>query len=276
MLCSPSNGSNHPDEVFSMSCPRVRWYFALVVSIVAGLACGDYGQSTSPPPLSQKLLPPTLVVRAPFLLAPRGLRAEAVRWGPAHDGVEQSASAVIGPDGGSLAIGGADFSMTIPAGALTEPTAITVVARGGAYVVYDMFPHGLKFRQPVTVVQGLSTTAAYGTAKVNSLRTAYLRAGSERISAKGFAAAAELPAATTYFYGADRTAETQEWILEHFSRYILVSGVWQEVDDDDQGEDENGGGGHDSDGGDVRVESIGPGTIPNESLPSDSLPPENR
>ena len=38
MLCSPSNGSNHPDEVFSMSCPRVRLYFALVVSIVAGLA----------------------------------------------------------------------------------------------------------------------------------------------------------------------------------------------------------------------------------------------
>ena len=131
MLCSEFESSNHPVEVFTMSCPRLRLYSALVVSIVAGLACGDYGQSTSPPPLSQKLLPPTLVVRAPFLLAPRGLRAEAVRWSPAHDGVEQSVSAVIGPDGGSLAIAGADFSMTIPAGALTKPTAITVVARAG-------------------------------------------------------------------------------------------------------------------------------------------------
>ena len=224
-----------------MSYPRVRLYFALVVSIVVGLACGDYGQPTSPPSLSQRLLPPTLVTRAPFSQAPRGVRVEAVRWGPAHSGVEQSVSAVIGADGGSLAIPGADFSMTIPAGALTEPTAITVVARGGTYVVYDMFPHGVKFRRPVTVVQGLSTTAAYRTVKINSVRTAYLRAGRERISARGFAAAAELPEATTYFYGADRIAETHEWILSHFSRYILVSGVEQEVDDDedDQGDDNN-------------------------------------
>lgn len=267
MLRTQSKSSNHPVEVFTMSCPRVRLHFALVVSIVAGLACGDYGQSTSPPPLSQKLLPPTLVMRAPFSIAPKGLRAEAVRWGPAHSSVEQSVSAVIGPDGGSLALAGADFSMTIPAGALTAPTAITVVAKGGAYVVYDMFPHGLKFRQPVTVVQGLSTTAAYGTAKVSSVRTAYLRAGSERISSKGFAVAAELPAATTYFYGADRIAETQEWILDHFSRYILVSGVWQEVedDDDDQGEnDEND------------LQSYSGGALPIDSLhaPIDSL--ENR
>ena len=231
-----------------MSYPRVRLSFALVVSIVVGLACGDYGRPTSPSPVSQTFTP-TLVTRAPFSLAPRGLRAEAVRWGPAHSRIEQSVSAVIGPDGGSLAIAGADFSMTIPAGALTEPTAITVVAKGGAYVVFDMFPHGLKFRRPVTVVQGLSTTAAYRTAKVSSVRTAYLRAGSERISAKGFAAAAELPAATTYFYGADQIAESQEWILSHFSRYILVSGAWLEVDDE---EDEGG------------------------VIHSDSLPPENR
>ena len=257
-----------------MSYPRVRLSFALVVSIVVGLACGDYGQPTSPPPLSQRLLPPTLVTRAPFSLAPKGLRAEAVRWGPAHSGVERSVSAVIGPDGGSLAIAGADFLMTIPAGALTAPTEIMVVAKAGAYVVYDMFPHGLKFRLPVTVVQGLSTTAAYRTAKVNSVRTAYLRAGSERISAKGFAAAAELPAATTYFYGAERIAESQEWILSHFSRYILVSGSWLEVDDDEDG----GGSGNGASGGDeVKVESIGVGMIHTDSLfHTDSLPLENR
>lgn len=245
-----------------MACPRVRLYFALVVSIVAGLACGDYGQTTSPPPLSEKLLPPTLVVRAPFSVAPRGLRAEAVRWGPAHPSAEQSVSAVIGPEGGSLSITGADFSMTIPAGALTEPTAITVVAKAGAYVVYDMYPHGLKFRQPVTVVQGLGTTAAYRSAKVTSVRTAYLRAGRERISADGFATAAELPAATTYFYGAERIAETQEWILSHFSRYILVSGVWVEVDDGTEGG--------------ATVGSIAGGTVPTDSLPAPIVPLENK
>jgi hypothetical protein len=235
MLSDVSKGSTHPVEVFTMSCPRVRLTFAMVVSIVAGLACGDYGQPTSPDPISQKLLPPTLVVRSPFSLAPRGLRAEAVRWGPAHRNVDQSASALIGPDGGSLSIPGADFSMTIPAGALTSPTTITVVARAGIYVVYDMYPHGLKFRQPVSAVQGLSTTAGYGTSKISAVRTAYLSAGNERISAKGFASAAELSAATTYFYGAERIAETHEWILNHFSRYILVSGVWTEVEDVEEG-----------------------------------------
>jgi len=269
MLCSDRKAAITPSRFSPMSCPRVRLYFALVVSIVAGLACGDYGQPTSPPPLSQKFTP-SLVVRAPFSLPPSGLRAEAVRWGPAHSRVEQSVSAVIGRDGGSLAIPGADFSMTIPAGALAGPTAIRVVAKGGAYVVYDMFPHGLKFRLPVTVVQGLGTTAAYRTEKINSVRTAYLRAGHERISAKGFAAAAELPAATTYFYGSDQIAETHEWILNHFSRYILVSGAWLEVEDDEGGDGDGGDGV--SDGGDeVKVESLGGGVIH-----SDSLPLENR
>ena len=230
-------GSNPPVEVFTMSCPRARRYFALVVSIVAGLACGDYGQSTSPPPISRKLLPPTLVVGSPFSLVPKGLMAEAVRWGPAHESVEQSVSAVVGPDGGTLSIPGADFSMTIPPGALIEPTTITVVAKAGMYVVFDMYPHGLKFRQPVTAMQGLSTIAGYGTPNGNSVRTAYLPDGKELISRAGFASATELQAVTTYFYGAEPIAETQEWILNHFSRYILVSGVWTEVDDDDDEED---------------------------------------
>jgi hypothetical protein len=241
-----------------MSCPRLRLNFALVVSILAGLACGDYGQSTSPPPISPKLLPPTLVVRSPFSLVSRGLRAEAVRWGPARTNVEQSVSALIGPDGGTLSLPGADFAMAIPAGALAEPTTITVVARAGVYVAYDMYPHGLKFLRPVTAVQGLNSTAGYGSAKVSSVRTAYLATGNERISAKGFASAAELPAATTYFYGARPIAETHEWILSHFSRYILVSGVWEEVDDT---EEDNSG------------DSIGGNAFPIDSLrtPIDSV-----
>jgi hypothetical protein len=223
-----------------MSCPRLRLYFALVVSIVAGLACGDYGPSTSPTPIAEKLLSPTLVVRSPFSVVPKGLRVEAVRWGPAHQRVEQSVSALIGPDGGTLALPGADLSISIPGGALSELTTITVVARAGMYVAYDFYPHGLNFLRPVTAVQGLSTTAGYGTSTVSSVRTAYLRAGNERISARGFASAAELTAATTYFYGAQPIAETHEWILNHFSRYILVSGVLEEVDDEDDDDDNSG------------------------------------
>lgn len=211
---------------------RVRLYVALIASMVAGFACGDYSRSTSPLAVDGKASRPTLIVTSPFSLVPHGSMAQAVKWGSTHENIDQRASAVIGPDGGTLSLPGADFSMMIPPGALIKPTRITVVARGGSYVVYDMFPHGLKFLQPVTAVQGLSTTAGYGTPEGNAVRTAYLSGGKERIRLDGFASAAELQRATTYFYGAQPIAETQEWILAHFSRYILISGVWVEVPDD--------------------------------------------
>jgi hypothetical protein len=234
-----------------MSAPRARRYFALVVSILVGVACGDYSQSTSPAPVPPKQLPPTLVVSSSFSLAVAGTMAEVIQWGPAHYTGDQTVSAVVGPDGATLTLPGADFSMTIPAGALSEPTAITVVAKAGAYVVYDMFPHGLQFLKPVTAVQGLGTTASYGTPYGNSVRTAYLSEANDQITPDGFASPAELPATTTYFYGAQPVAETQEWILNHFSRYILISGVWVQVDDD----------------GDDTIQSIGGGALPNAAAP---------
>jgi len=155
-----------------------------------------------------------------------GARARAVRWGPAHSRVEQSASAVIGPDGGTLSLPGSDFTMNIPSGALSDPTTITVVAKGGPHVAYEMLPHGLQFLEPVTATQGLQNTATYGTDAGNAIRTAYLPEGSDAIDADDSASPSELQAATTYFYGAKPVAETQVWIINHFSRYILISGVW--------------------------------------------------
>lgn len=210
---------------------RVRRYFALVMSLVAGLACGDYSQSTAPPPAARKVVP-SFVLSSPFKMVPHGSLAQAVRWAPSHRQVDQSVSAVIGPEGGTLSLPDADFSMTIPAGALVIPTTITVVAKGGPYVVYDMLPHGLKFLQPVTAVQGLSTTAGYGTPAGKWVRSAYLPDGRDQIRRDDFASPVELQRNTTYFYGATPIAETQEWILNHFSRYILISGVWTQVDDD--------------------------------------------
>lgn len=216
---------------FTMPGSRVRRYFALVMSMVAGLACGDYSQSTSPPSAARKVVP-SFVLSSPFKMVPHGSLAQAVRWGASHRQVDQTVLALIGPDGGTLSLPEADFSMTIPAGALVIPTTITVVAKGGPYVVYDMLPHGLKFLQPVTAVQGLSTTATYGTPAGKWVRSAYLPDGNDQIRRDDFAAPVELQRNTTFFYGARPVAETQEWILNHFSRYILISGVWTEVADD--------------------------------------------
>lgn len=208
-----------------MFAPRVLRSLILTVGALTGLACGDYTRSISPPS-QPKLLPPTLTVRSSFSALTSETKARAVRWGPAHSRVEQSVSAVIGPDGGALSLPGSDFTLNIPTGALAEPMTITVVAKAGPYVAYEMLPHGLRFLKPVTAVQGLQNTAIYGTDAANGIRTAYLPEGRETIDANDLASPSELEAATTYYYGAQPVAETQVSIINHFSRYILISGVW--------------------------------------------------
>jgi hypothetical protein len=212
-------------EGSTMFAQRILRDFVLTVGALTGLACGDYSRSTSPLTYNQKLLPPTLTVRASYSALTSGTKARAVRWGSAHVRVDQTISAVIGPEGGTLALPGSDFTMDIPSGALESATTITVVAKVGPYVSYEMLPHGLKFGKGVTVVQGLQNTALYGTDAANAIRTAYLPEGSETVGADDSVSPSELQAATTYFYGAKPVAEAQAWTIHHFSRYILISGV---------------------------------------------------
>lgn len=200
--------------------------FVLASSAFFALSCGDPTQATSPPLSTIKLLPAAMRVRASFASLDAGTKAKAVRWGPAHSRVEQSVSAVVDASGGTLSLPGADFSLAIPAGALSGPTSITVTAKAGAFVAYEMQPHGLRFLKPVRAVQGLRTTAIYGTEAGNSVRSAYLPEGDENIDADDLAAPVEVEASTTLLYGANPVAESHEWILNHFSRYILISGVW--------------------------------------------------
>jgi hypothetical protein len=209
-----------------MFASRILRGLILTLAALAGLSCGDYSRSTSPSSYNPKLLPPTLTVRAAYSTLPSGIKARAVRWGPEHSRVEQRVSAVIGPEGGTLSLPGSDFTMSIPSGALSSSMTITVVAEAGPYVSYQMLPHGLKFLVPVTVVQGLRNTAIYGTDAGNAIRTAYLPEGSDTIDTDDSASPSELQAATTYFYGAQPVAETQVVSIIHFSRYILISGVW--------------------------------------------------
>jgi hypothetical protein len=208
---------------------RAFRYLALAVSAAAVISCGEYAGITSP--TQSKLLPPTRTVGASFAFVAGGSVAKAVKWGSSHSKVDQSVSAVVGPDGATLSLPGADFSMNVPAGALSTPTAITIVSRAGSYVVYDMLPHGLRFAVPVTAVQGLSTVAGYGTSASNNIRSAYVSQANQQVAVDGSVSPVELEAATTYYYGAQPVAETHLWIVNHFSRYILISGAWVQVED---------------------------------------------
>lgn len=209
-----------------MFTSRVLRGFILTASALTGLSCGDYSRSTGPALSKAELLQPTLRIQSSFATLSSGTKARAVKWGPAHSRVEQIVSEVVGPDGGTLSLPGSDFTMNIPSGALAAPTMITVVAKAGSRVAYEMLPHGLHFSKPVTAVQGLQNTSINGSASGDSIRTGYLPEGSDSIDDNDSASPSELEAGTTYYYGAEQVAGSHVWIINHFSRYILISNVW--------------------------------------------------
>jgi hypothetical protein len=130
---------------------------------------------------------------------------------------------IIGPAGGSLAIPGSDFVIQFPEGALSSPTAITIVSKESPWVNYDMTPHGLTFAKPVYVMQALVRTTTYQTPAAFFVFGAYLSPGNETIGPDNTATAAET---TPSFIYLDRTGipTWSVWLLDHFSRYMLASG----------------------------------------------------
>lgn len=67
-------------------------------------------------------------------------------------------SAVIGKEGGSLSIPAAGFYLTIPEGAVQEPTDFTVTALKGKLVAYEFGPHGITFKKALQARQDLTPT----------------------------------------------------------------------------------------------------------------------
>jgi hypothetical protein len=64
----------------------------------------------------------------------------------------------IGSAGGTLSIPAAGVTVTIPSGALSSNTVITMTARAGYVVAYDFAPHGITFAKPLTFTQKLQGT----------------------------------------------------------------------------------------------------------------------
>jgi hypothetical protein len=195
----------------------IRLLAASAISVVA-LACADY--ATAP---TDSLQPPSITV------AYRGLEGgsvvNAVRWSGDRGAIRQT-SGTIGPEGGTLSIPEADFTIVFPRGALSSSTRITIVPNADGYVGYEMLPHGLTFSQPVIVTQGLNHTS-----RSLGVFCAYLPVGAG-VGADGRANAIEIETSTTNFSGSSGhgRAVSQTWKLNHFSRYILGSGFTDSSD----------------------------------------------
>lgn len=126
-----------------------------------------------------------------------------------------SASAKVGPLGGTLSIPGAGLLVVVPPLALSSTQTITVTAVAGSNVAYEFAPHGLKFNVPLVVTQDLSGTQAGKGGLVNPLS---LFAGYYPDSTKITSITESLNVNLNLL---NQVATFTVW---HFSGYILASG----------------------------------------------------
>ena len=209
---------------------------ALTLSITIALSCASDSSPTAPvmaPVAAQDGLLSGLLGVVTGLLGsvlkvivgvvdPNGIEVHAVRWAPSHVNDVRSVSGDIGYGGGTLSIPGSDFTITLPRGALSTTTRITIVSDESGYVSYDMYPHGITFATPVIVTQRLNNTTVYGTSEAWNVFGAYFP--NDLLDLSGTIKALETT--TTTIFAAPSTAkpEIETWSLRHFSRYMLASG----------------------------------------------------
>jgi hypothetical protein len=142
---------------------------ALVFTAVSVISCADSPTGPKAPVKAQDgllsglvggLLQPVFSVVG-FVADATGLTVHPVKWDADRPQISYSVSGTITPWGGTLTIPEADFSITFPMGAVSQPVAVTITSDPN-FVAYTMKPHGIRFSRPVTVTQRLKNTAVYG------------------------------------------------------------------------------------------------------------------
>jgi hypothetical protein len=132
-----------------------------------------------------------------------------------------SVSKRIDISGGVIAIPATGLTMVFPAGAVSNPTTITVTS-DDKYVAYRMEPSGIHFNKDVVVTQLLSLTEVAGAPLRTQIFAAYIADDNLRLSGK--VPVLELEPSSTTVSPLTDLPEAQVWIIRHFSRYMLASG----------------------------------------------------
>ena len=135
-----------------MSSSRfTKGLIALALGVIA--ACGPESPRTPVAPIDAS----TPAVSAPSMS--RSTKAKGklngLQWQKALK-ADVSASAVIGPEGGVLALPATGLRLVVPAGAVSRPTPFRATAVAGRLVAYDFEPAGSTFPVPLRVEQDLS------------------------------------------------------------------------------------------------------------------------
>ncbi len=172
--------------------------------------------------------PNAIATTAPMLQPPAA--AQALHIGPMPIGTlttmrpltrraplpyDLTASANIGPAGGTLRLPQAGFTLTVPAGAVDAPTHFAVTALAGSDVAYEFEPHGTVFLRPLSAVQELRGTRS---ALVQSALKAGYFADRSTLGVSGVGVMVSEQIAGTL--GSRRNDFT--WPIRHFSGYIVA------------------------------------------------------
>ena len=190
---------------------------ALAVNLVLVAACS--GDPTSAP-----FSPLAAPAGAPSADLLGGLTQTVAKTLTLVEGVQRSsplASSItvtqtIGSSGGTLSIPLAGVTVTVPSGALSSPTVITMTARAGSLLAYDFAPHGITFAKPLVFTQSLAgTNASVLNAKL--LELGYYSDPSLLTSAGGMVS--ELIAGTVNLVSWTFTSN-----IKHFSGYMVGCG----------------------------------------------------
>ena len=123
-----------------------------------------------------------------------------------------SASAYLGPLGGTISVPGTGLTVVVPPLALSSKQIITITALAGKDVAYEFEPHGLKFPVPLIATQRLSSTDA-GTGLIDP-----------KLLFVGYFSDATKDNIVSELLNVSVSAGTAVFPIWHFSGYIVASG----------------------------------------------------
>lgn len=134
-----------------------RSYAIASFFVIAAASVGGCRDNALAPvaPAAKLVTAPSLAPWRSGVLAPMDTFALLRRRRPLSHDVARSL--VIGPEGGTLAVGEAGLRLVVPKGAVTAPTTFTVTALAGDRAAYEFEPAGSTYERALRIEQETGT-----------------------------------------------------------------------------------------------------------------------
>lgn len=143
------------------------------------------------------------------------------KWPLDHD---ITATATIGPAGGSISVDAAGATIVFPPGALDAPRQIKMIAKAGATVAYEFCPHGISFAAPVAVQQNLTFTRA-SASDLRTLQAGYYKQSLDAIFVDPGSALVKVSELRGIDLDTPGNPRIGTFYISHFSGYIISTGA---------------------------------------------------